>query len=82
MFTNRRSRLSRLTLTVSLILLFFLLIILWTADLSEYDEDPLTVVIEYDCREVLKNQKDIPLSVVKECSMLLQEYQEKFISDV
>jgi hypothetical protein len=55
---------------------------LWTADLSEYDEDPLTVVIEYDCREVLKNQKDIPLSVVKECSMLLQEYQEKFISDV
>jgi len=40
-------------------------------------EDPYTITIDYDCKEIIRDPSDIPKDVVDQCKELIRELESK-----
>jgi len=49
----------------------------WLAVPEEEYEDPYTLTIDYDCREIEKDPSDIPKDIVIQCKDLILDLEKK-----
>lgn len=40
-------------------------------------EDPYTITVDYDCREIVRDPSDIPKDIIEQCNILVQELEKK-----
>jgi hypothetical protein len=40
-------------------------------------EDPYTITVDYDCREIVRDPSDIPKDIIEQCKILVRELETK-----
>ena len=54
--------------------ILIVLVALWlSVPQEEIDELDFIITVDYDCREIVRDPKDIPIDIITQCNILINE---------
>lgn len=59
------------------VIIAIMLAVVWLTVPEEEVDDPFTITVDYDCREIVRDPSDIPRDIVQQCKELVRELEMK-----
>jgi hypothetical protein len=63
--------------TTIFVIIAILLSVMWLTVPEEEVDDPFTITVDYDCREIVRDPSDIPKDIVEQCRELVRKLEMK-----